>query len=172
MTKGNPVLFHESQRFRKSWLVMLLLFGMLVPIGILVYMLTIDEVNTMELVLSIIAVVAFEIPIFIFFYCSKLEIKVIQEGISYRWWPLQKKFRMILVHEANEIIVIESPTSPYGMHWRLRYGWVNNVGAKRGFQFNLKSGKKIFIGSERINELKTALEKVFKRTIGDKRNEF
>jgi hypothetical protein len=172
MTKTSTTLFEEVQQFRKPWLMILLLVGMLVPIGILVYTLTIQEINVMELTLTLIAVLAFEIPIFVFFYYSKLESKLLPEGFTYRWWPLQKKFRMILPDEAMEIKIRESPTSTYGMHWRLGYGWVNNVGAKRGFQFKLKSGKNIFIGSEHISELKTALEKVFKKVIEDKRNEF
>jgi len=151
---------------------LVLLFGLLFPLGILISVYMGGEMNKMEFMLTLLAVVIIEIPIFIFFYYTKFEIIVLHEGFGYRWWPLQKKYRMIFKGEFLDIRSRNSPAHHYGIHWIRDFGWVHNVRAKRGFQIKLRSGKKIFIGSERVEEIKTVLEKVFNIRIGEFRNEF
>ena len=41
-----------------------------------------------------------------------------------------------------------------------------------GFQIRLKNGRKLFIGTQRLNEMKAALEKILNISMGDFRNEF
>ena len=126
----------------------------------------------MELVLSLLVVNIFEIPIFIFFYFTKFETIVLKEGFGYRWWPLQKKYRMMLKDDITEIKIRNSPAFTSGYHWVPGYGWVNNIRGKRGIQIKLKGGKKLFIGSQQVEQLKAAIEKLLNQRIGDFRNEF
>ena len=73
MKREGSIFFHEEQQFKRSWLIVLVLVAMFIPIGILVSGLTKEKLNPQELVLSLIAIVAVEIPIFTYFYLSKLE---------------------------------------------------------------------------------------------------
>jgi len=172
MNTTNTILFHEAQEFKRPWLVVLLLIGILLPIGILISATLKEQLSSMELVLSLIAVTAFEIPICLFFFLTKFETIVMPEGFGYRWWPLQKKYRVMLKDEIKQIAVRKSPTMTYGYHWIIGYGWVNNIRGNMGFQVILKSGKKLFIGSQQVEQLKAALEKLLNNRIGEFRNEF
>ncbi len=152
--------------------MVLLLVGMLIPIGILVFELTRQKLNTQEMVLSLIAVMAVEIPIFVYLYLSKLETIVTVDGYGYRWWPLQRKYRIMLKDDIVDIKTRKSPAMTYGYHWVPGFGWVNNVRGRMGFQIKLKSGKKLFVGTQKIEESKIALEKLLNTRIGEFRNEF
>ena len=79
---------------------------------------------------------------------------------------------MMLKEDLKEIRIRKSPAFTYGYHWILGYGWVNNVRGKMGFQVILKSGKKLFIGSQQVEQLKAALERLLNNRIGEFRNEF
>ena len=79
MTKVDTIMFHEAQEFRRPWLIVLLLIGTMLPIGILISATMKEQLSNMELVLSLIAVIAFETPICIFFFLTKLETIVIPE---------------------------------------------------------------------------------------------
>ena len=172
MKQEGSIFFHEEQQFKRSWLIVLVLVAMLIPIGILVSGLTKEKLNPQELVLSLIAIVAVEIPIFTYFYLSKLETIVTVEGFGYRWWPLQRKYRMMLKDDIVDIKTRKSPAMTYGYHWVPGFGWVNNVRGRMGFQIKLKSGKKLFVGTQKTEESKTALEKLLNTRIGEFRNEF
>ena len=77
MSKVNTILFHEVQEFKRIWLMVLLIVGTLFPIGILISATVKEKMSNMELVLSLIAVIAFEIPIFLLFFLTKLETIVV-----------------------------------------------------------------------------------------------
>ncbi len=172
MEANAQISFHEEQQFKRPWLIVLVVIGMLLPIGILVSGLTKEKLNAQELTLSLIAIIVVEIPLFVLFYLSRLEIIITKEGMGYRWWPLQKKYRMMLKNDIVEIKTRKSPAFTYGYHWVPGFGWVNNVRAGIGFQIKLKSGKKLFLGTERLAESKAALEKLLNTRIGEFRNEF
>jgi hypothetical protein len=145
---------------------------MLLPIGILVSMMMGKKMNSMEFLLSLLAIIVFEIPIFILFHYTKFEITVWPEGLGYRWWPLQKKYRMIFTGDVLDVKTRRSPSFNYGVHWIPGYGWVHNVSGRMGIQIKLRSGKKLFIGSGQVKELKSALEKLLNKRIGEYRDEF
>ncbi len=166
------ILFKEVQQFRQKWLMLLLLAAMLVPVCILVVTAYKQPEESSKLFLSLLAVLVIEIPIFFLFYYSKLETIVVPEGLGYRWWPLQGKYRMIFKEDILDIWLRRSPAFTYGYHWLPGYGWVNNIRGRKGIQIKLKSGKRIYLGSQRIDELRTALEKVLNKRIGDFKNEF
>ena len=78
----------------------------------------------------------------------------------------------MLKDDIKQIGIRKSPAMTYGFHWVPGYGWVNNVRGKMGFQVKLKSGKKLYIGSQQVEQLKAALEKLLNNRIGEFRNEF
>jgi hypothetical protein len=171
MTNGS-ILFHEEQRFRQTWVVILILVAVVAPITILTSELLKGRLGRIDFTLSMIAVIAVELPIFLLVYYSKLETMVTTEGLGYRWRPLQTKYRMIFKDEVVDIKTRKSPAFNYGVHWIPGYGWVHNVRGRMGMQMKLKSGKKTYVGSQKIDELKAALEKVLNKRIAEFRNEF
>jgi hypothetical protein len=171
MELNKSTLFHEEQRFRTWILILLLVFAMLLPIGILFYSMRIGQANKSEFALSTIAIVAIEIPIFVFFYYTKLETIVTEEGLGYRWWPLQSKYRILFRDDMVKVNTRRGPILNYGIHWMPGYGWVHNVRGTEGLQIQMRSGKKLFIGSQKLNELKLALDAVLKKTIADYRDD-
>ena len=153
-------------------LMLLLALGMLLPIGILFYTMSIGQSGRVEFTLSTIAIVAIEIPFFALFYYSKLETIVTDEGFGYRWWPLQNKYRILLKDDILKVSTRSGPMMSYGIHWMPSYGWVHNVRGREGMQIKMRSGKRMFIGSQKMNELKSVLETLLKKTIADYRDEF
>ena len=172
MTINSTILFHEEQQFKRPWLFVLSVVAMLIPIGILVSEIMKKKLNIQELVLSLIAVTVIEIPIFAYLYLSKLETIVTAEGLGFRWWPLQRKYRMLFKENIMDIKTRKSPAMTYGYHWLPGFGWVNNVRGRMGVQIKMKSGKRLYIGSVKIDELKTALEKLLNTRIVEFRDEF
>jgi hypothetical protein len=152
--------------------MILFVFCLLLPIAILLYSTSIHQISKMEFGLSTIAVVAIEIPIFVLFYYSKLETIVTNEGLGYRWRPLQNKFRMLFKEDIIKVNTRNGPPFSYGIHWMPSYGWVHNIRGRKGFQINMRSGKRLFIGSQKIDELKSVLETLLNNRIADYRNEF
>ena len=130
---------------------------MLIPVCVLVGTAYRKPQEASKLFLSLLAVLVIEIPIFLLLFYSKLETIVVPEGLGYRWWPLQGKYRMIFKEDIIDIGLRKSPPFTYGLHWMPGYGWVNNMRGRKGIQIKLKSGKKIYLGSQQIEELKTAL---------------
>jgi hypothetical protein len=171
LNNSKSITFHEEQRFRQGWVLILILVAVLAPIAILTSELINGRLDKIDFTLAIIAVVAVELPIFLLVYYSKLETMVTAEGLGYRWRPLQTKYRMIFKDEVLDIGIRKSPAFNYGVHWIPGYGWVHNVRGRMGMQMKLKSGKKIYVGSQRINELKAALEKLLNKRIAEFRNE-
>jgi hypothetical protein len=172
MEINKPITFHEQQRFRTGFLIILLMLCMLLPIGILFYSMSTRQIAKVEFVLSTLAVLTIDIPIVVFFYYTKLETIVTGEGLGYRWWPLQNKYRMLFKDDIMEVKARKGPLFNYGIHWLPSYGWVHNVRGRSGFQIRMRSGKRLFIGSQKINELKSALQAILKKIIPDFRNEF
>jgi hypothetical protein len=172
MKVDETILYHEEQRFRTGILMFLLVLGLLLPIGILFYMMNIGQTGRSEFTLSTIAILVIEIPIFVFFYYTKLETIVTEEGLSYRWWPLQNKYRLLFKDDMEKLSTRGGPILTYGIHWMPGYGWVHNVRGREGLQIRMRSGRKLFIGSQKLNELKAVLETLLKKTIADYRNEF
>ena len=172
MDYNKAILFHEEQRFSGALVTILLVFCMMLPIGILFYSTYTHQLSKMEFGLSTIAVLAIEIPIFVLVYYSKLETIVTNEGLGYRWRPLQNKFRMLFKEDINMVNTRKGTPFNYGIHWMPTYGWVHNVRGRKGFQISMRSGKRLFIGSKKVDELKSVLETLLKNRIADYRNEF
>ncbi len=170
--KNDPsILFKEGQQVGRL-LLAAIIFIMLAAFGIIIMFANGEQNPKSEVVLTIIAVLTFEIPLFVLFYYTKLETIVNTEGIGYRWWPLQRKFRMLFKDDIEQIQIRKSPAFTYGIHWLPGYGWVNNMKGRKGIQIRLKRGKRIYIGTQKLDELRTAVEKIFGKRIDEIRNEF
>src|ERR1700730_17475392 len=124
---------------------------MLIPVCVLVGTAYRKPQEASKLFLSLLAVLVIEIPIFLLLFYSKLETIVVPEGLGYRWWPLQGKYRMIFKEDIIDIGLRKSPPFTYGLHWMPGYGWGNNMRGRKGIQIKIKSGKKIYLGSQQTD---------------------
>ncbi len=93
---------------------------------------------------------------------SRIYTRVTPEGIAYRFFPLQLKERFARWEELREIYLRGySAMGEYG-GWGLRYGfglgWGYIAEGEYGLQLVYKSGKKRFISTQRMEELKIFLE--------------
>jgi hypothetical protein len=157
--RGN-IEFKEEQRFHQPWFWILILSPVLVSIIVTVAM----SVNTFEHnnegLLSLAIVVPVNLLMLYLFFITRFEIVVTDEAVYYKWPPFNRKFRCIARADIFEVRVRKSPLLQLGYKRVIGYGRVHNLGAAKGLQFVLRSGRKIFISSEKINSFQQAVEKL------------
>lgn len=157
----NKLEFTEKQRFTQWWLWLLLSAVMIYTI----YNLIEDRqyFSTLELTLSI----ALPILIIILFLSLRLETKIDEHGISVRFFPFQITFRYYPWKNIKKAYVRKySPLGEYG-GWGIRLGLFGtgkayNVKGNKGLQIILNNEKKVLIGTQKQNELKSYLENLKK----------
>ncbi|WP_136601547.1 hypothetical protein [Salinigranum halophilum] len=141
--------YREVQQFRQRLLWILL--G-----GIALLMLALGPVSWPGL--AIIVVVA------TFLYSLRLETEVRADGIYLRMWPLHRSFRQIA---WSDIKRYESKTyrplrdfGGWGIRWapgKIAY----NVRGNRGVWLERTNGRSVLVGSQRVEELVTAVDEVY-----------
>jgi hypothetical protein len=158
--------FTETQRFTQWWL-WIILIGI---IGLHIYGLfqqfylgepfgdnpASDE---MLLVFSSIPVL-----LILFFVVLRLDTKVDAEGVHYRFFPFQIKYKLKRWDELEKVFVRQyKPIYEYG-GWGLR-GWGKdkalNVSGNMGLQLELKNGDRLLIGTQKREEMKKVVTLFF-----------
>jgi len=98
----------------------------------------------------------------IFFF--KLTTRIDEKGIHYQFFPFHFKFKLISWNEISKVFVrTYDPIGEYG-GWGLKGGWSKskgkaiNVSGDIGIQLELKTGKKLLIGTQKENDAKSVLE--------------
>ena len=155
-------VFKEEQRFRQVWLMVLLGFSLLVPVGLIIkeYIKDNTSMTTNEFLGSLIGIIASVLLIFIF----KLSTRIDEKGIHYQFFPFHFSMKTLLWSEITKAeIRTYDPIGEYG-GWGLRYsfnkkkGNAVNVSGDIGIQLTLKNGKKLLIGTQK----KEAVSRVLK----------
>jgi len=155
-------VFEEEQRFRQVWLMVLLGFSLLVPVGLIIneYIKDNTSMTTNEFLGSLIGIIASVLLIFIF----KLSTRIDEKGIHYQFFPFHFSMKTLLWSEITKAEVrTYDPIGEYG-GWGLRYsfnkkkGNAVNVSGDIGIQLTLKNGKKLLIGTQN----KEAVSRVLK----------
>ncbi len=155
-------VFKEEQRFRQVWLMVLLGFSLLVPVGLIIreYIKDNTSITTNEFLGSLIGIIASVLLIFIF----KLSTRIDEKGIHYQFFPFHFSMKTLLWSEITKAEVrTYDPIGEYG-GWGLRYsfnkkkGNAVNVSGDIGIQLTLKNGKKLLIGTQK----KEAVSRVLK----------
>ena len=156
---GN-IEFKEEQRFRQPWFWILLISPVLVSIGITVAVGTNSFAKSNDGLIALAIVIPVNLLMLYLFFITKFEIVVTDEAVYYKWPPFNRKYRAIIQSDIEEVYLRKSPVLQIGYKRVIGYGWVHNLGAAKGLQFVLKSGKKIFISCEKINGFQRAVEKL------------
>lgn len=157
-------IFKEQQRFNQLWLIMLMVVSMLVPIGIIVgtYIKDPNSFTPMEFV-GIMALMIFA-SVFIFMF--KLTTRIDENGIYYQFFPFHLKFKHIKWNEIDKAYIRNyDALTEYGgwgikggKFWKKDKGTAVNVSGDIGIQLELKSGKKLLIGTQLKNESEMVLQ--------------
>lgn len=156
-------VFKEEQRFTQTWIIVLLLSSTIVPLVIIFneYFENQNAFTVWELVLIIsIALLA---PAIIFLF--KLYTRIDETGIHYKYFPFHLKFKTILWSDISKAYVRQyDALTEYGgwglkggVFWKKSKGIAINVSGDIGIQLELKSGKKVLIGTNLKEDAKNVL---------------
>lgn len=99
------------------------------------------------------------------FWILRLITEVQDDGLYVRLEPLQRSFRRIPISQIEDAnITTYSATTYQGWHWGLRRTTSGNtvyrLRGARGVELSLSGGDCWFIGSQRPEELKAAIDKI------------
>jgi hypothetical protein len=170
MTEKNNITFHEEQRFRQTWVWIIIL-----PCLLIVWYIAINKLllntpvgnnnasNSEMLILWLLFGILFPI----FFYKLKLTTEVRKSGLYIRFFPFHLSFKRI-PREREKLKKHEvrtySPITEYG-GWGIKWGSggkAYNVSGNRGVQLEFTDGKRLLIGSQKPEQLDSAIEHYFK----------
>lgn len=157
-------VFSETQRFNQWWL-QLLFISLVLFVGYAIYnwyfineavgnVLPNDSVGQM-------IVIASTLPILILFYYLKLRTEIDESGISYQFLPFHFSPKKIAWTDIQNCYVrTYNPIMEYG-GWGYRTslgkGKAFNVKGTKGVQIELKTGKKILIGTQKQEQAKKVI---------------
>jgi hypothetical protein len=163
------------QRFRQPWLWLLIagIFGVTVwgfvqqiilgrPFG---------QNPAPDTVMMIIAFV-FGLALPVLFLAANLTTEVRSDGLYVRFFPFHLSFRQIRAERlAKYEVQTYRPTKDYG-GWGIRYGRGSkayNVSGNRGVMLELSDGQRLLVGSQKPEDLASAISLAFGRKPGEKR---
>ena len=158
---SGKILFRETQQFRQLWILAVLFCSTMIPLALVAILAPKDKsISTTEMVVVIAVLSGTFIISVVFFYITKLETMVTDDGIFYRWWPFVKKYRMLPWKDIATVAVKKYPYLQYGYHITRDFGKVNTVNGNRGIQFELIDGKKVYIGTQKLTALQYTLKQI------------
>lgn len=168
----NKVIFSESQRFKAWWLwIIVAMINAFFVYGIYqqVYLGKPYGSNPMSntgLIITSSIMLAFSIV----FFNVRLETKIKNDGIYIRFFPIHLKFRHYSWNSLSKVYLRKySPISEYG-GWGIRLGFRGrgrafNIAGSYGIQLEFLNGKKLLIGTQKTEEIKTVLNAINKDEI-------
>ncbi|MGN6532954.1 MAG: hypothetical protein ACTHK0_14530 [Ginsengibacter sp.] len=162
--------FAETQRFRQPWL-----WAIILGVDILFIYAILSEIKKMksDVQLTLIITTIIAVLLLVLFLILRLETKITGQGIYYRFYPFQLKFKVISWQEVSEAYLrTYKPLWEYG-GWGIRFGlrrngMAYNVSGNQGLQLELANGKRILLGTRRPEEIAHVLiqlNKNSKRTV-------
>lgn len=151
--------FTETQRFRQLW-IWALLTGLLVLFiwaFVQQIILGIPWGNNPASDTGLILFCLIPLGIVVLFLIARLETRIDRMGISYRFLPFHRKWRLIewstvgraYIRKYNSI----AEFGGWGIRFGLKGGKAYNVSGNHGLQLELKNGKKLLIGTRKPEEL-------------------
>jgi len=170
----NKVLYKEEQQFRQWWQVVLILGSIVTVIVFNIYALYMQIVKGIQVgnspapnIVMIGVIIAMIIAIWVFF-STKLEVRIDQDGIHCRFFPLIIKTQFISKEEIQRYEIRQySPILDYG-GWGVRRGFgrkwgkAYNVSGNIGLQLYLKNGKRVLFGTQRSQAMMYAMDEMMK----------
>ncbi|WP_211296693.1 hypothetical protein [Polaribacter butkevichii] len=157
-------IFKEEQRFRQTWLIILLVISSIAPIAMMLkkYLQKNTTLTTQGFVITIAVILVSVTTIFFF----KLTTRIDEKGIHYQFFPFHFSVKMIPWREISKAYVRKyQPITEFG-GWGIRRGFFFNKGKDKainvsgniGIQLILKNGEKLLIGTQKKEEATRVLE--------------
>lgn len=169
------ILFREDQQFRQPWLWVFLLMGSAVAMGTVVFFLmqlltegNADANPTMPFGVVVglgLALFMANLSIVGLFGFAKFQTEVTTKGLFLRFLPFHRKVRMIALDELTSVDIVRvRPWMNYGGYGirRGRMATAYIVQGDRGVKLSYANGCHIFIGTQRPEALKEALDRIVK----------
>lgn len=177
---SDELLFIETQKFTQTWLWILLIIifiSQFVWIGLAMYhQLFLGEpwgnkpmsnVVLISTALWVSFLMLFLIGLFLAIY---LETRIYKDGVYFIYFPFHLKYRKISWEKLDEIIGRKyKPIIEFG-GWGIRWNynkWAYTVSGNEGVEFR-KGNYKILIGTKKLNEILSALDKAQSRYMAEK----
>jgi hypothetical protein len=161
------VLFRETQTFRKTWIWLILLPINAVFIYVIYEQFILGQLFGGEPSSAPGFLFGFFILVVVnlLIYSIRLETSFTEDGIQYRFFPIESKMKSIAWDDISKAYVREyRPIAEYG-GWGMRFGifgkgMAYNVSGNMGIQLELTSGKKILFGTQEAGEIERILRKL------------
>lgn len=158
--------FSEKQKFRQWWLWVILIGVLLVPVVLTLVNKPAQADLFIEIMIGLIAPAV----IVLLFVFMELRTQVNEQGIFYRFFPIHFQVLIINWDEVKKAYVRKySPLADFG-GWGIRLGLggkgkAYNVDGNMGLQIELKTGKKILIGTQKPEEMQALLVQLVKAKV-------
>lgn len=153
-------VFNESQSYRGTWVMYLILLVEL-PTIVLLFVFFLKEDDKSEMGIALIVVIVSLFLILLFISKLKLETRIDDLGISFRYFPFIRRWRKI---EKNHILSVKvinySPVTDYG-GWGLKGNKTTkaySILGDEGILIDTGEKKRIMIGTSKAKELKVFIE--------------
>ncbi|NOQ68213.1 hypothetical protein GQ568_02115 [Patescibacteria group bacterium] len=166
MAKENETTFHEEQQFRQAWVWVILILPTVIlwyiAIQELVFGNPIGNSSASE-EMTFVFWLGFGVLFPLFFYKLKLITQVRQDGLYIKFVPVHFSFKKIQLDNLEKHYVrIYDSIGEYG-GWGIRcglfrHGRAYNVSGDRGVQLEFKDKKRLLIGSQKPEQLDSAIE--------------
>ncbi|MCF8228981.1 MAG: DUF6141 family protein [Bacteroidales bacterium] len=165
----SKIYFKETQKFRQWWILVILLIVLCIWLWGIIQQIVFEipfgnnPISDLGLVLIGIIVLA---PIVIIFRIKMIS-QIRRDGIWYKMYPLTTYKKIRPEEVKNWHIRQYNPVREFG-GWGMRFalqrgkGKAINLSSRNGLQLELKSGKKLLIGTQNPEKMKEAMEKMFK----------
>ena len=144
--------YFETQYIRKTIMGIFVIAIMLVISTVVAVSLFFESTDIVSKIFVVIVLAAS----FIFFYVLKLEYRITDQKIEYKYFPFHRKWKSIDRSEVANISCVKySALKEYG-GWGIKYGRKGiayNVSGNYGIFVELKSGKTMMLGTVKYKEL-------------------
>jgi hypothetical protein len=164
--KMDTAAFRETQRMRRWW-VWMIVAGMVTVAILMIPQLIFPAPQQVftpaypTVLFSIITLIILLLILLIF--TARLETRINDSGVHYLYFPFYLKFRSLRWEEIDEIIVRDyNPIREFG-GWGIRGTRSNRaltVSGKHGLQLILKNGRRLFIGTQKPDELLAVIQRL------------
>lgn len=153
------VVFNDIMYFRKSNLVLAVIFSLLM--SLMVVGVTLFAANSPADFWVVVGIVILLLAILFLFLIAKLELTVNKAGVYYRWFPWHRSWQFIAWETISSAYVRKyNALSEYG-GWGIKGTRKNrafNISGKYGLQLVLIEGRKILIETSKPEELQKVIE--------------
>ncbi len=162
---NDNVLFYEKQRFHQWWLYLILIAMNGFFVYLFVQQIIFDQPFGAQPMSNQSLLIALLVSILITFFLAnfKLEIKIKDDGLYIRFFPFHFSFRHYRWDVIEKLYLRKySPLGEYG-GWGYRFGSGGKgytISGNQGLQIELKSNKKLLIGTQKREELESVLKKL------------